>query len=97
MARVIRLCGAVLTGGVTVAWALATVLAAPAGAEPNRDGQPGHPGYNGAPTVISGHPAPTMNGVPCIGGNLGACVGFAQNQPQPTKPRSTVGHSPTVR
>jgi hypothetical protein len=53
-------------------------------------------GYNGAPTVVSGGPVPTMNGVPCVGGHLGTCVGFAQNQPKPTKPRSSVGHSPTV-
>ena len=53
-------------------------------------------GYNGAPTVVSGGPVPTMNGVPCVGGHLGTCTGFAQNQPRPTKPRSSVGHSPTV-
>ncbi|MGV0838075.1 hypothetical protein [Mycolicibacterium thermoresistibile] len=84
--------------------AVAMVAAAPVGAQPNSNNphEDAHPGYNGAPTVISGKPVPTMNGVPCVGGNLGACVGFAQNQPQqnrvqPTKPRSTVGHSPTVR
>jgi hypothetical protein len=53
-------------------------------------------GYNGAPTVVSGGPVPTMNGVPCVAGHLGTCTGFAQNQPRPTKPRSSVGHSPTV-
>jgi hypothetical protein len=46
--------------------------------------------------VVSGGPVPTMNGVPCVGGHLGTCTGFAQNQPRPTKPRSSVGHSPTV-
>ena len=53
-------------------------------------------GYNGAPTPVSGGPVPTMNGVPCVAGHLGTCTGFAQNQPRPTKPRASVGHSPTV-
>jgi hypothetical protein len=52
--------------------------------------------YNGAPTVVSGGPVPTMNGVPCVAGHLGTCTGFAQNSPTPKKPRSAVGHSPTV-
>ena len=52
--------------------------------------------YNGAPTVISGGPVPTMNGVPCVAGHLGTCTGFAQNSPGRRTPRSTVGHSPTV-
>jgi hypothetical protein len=53
-------------------------------------------GYNGAPTPVSGGPVPTMNGVPCVAGHLGTCTGFAQNQPAPTRPRGSVGHSPTV-
>jgi hypothetical protein len=52
--------------------------------------------YNGAPTVISGGPVPTMNGVPCVAGHLGTCTGFAQNSPGRRTPHSTVGHSPTV-
>jgi hypothetical protein len=52
--------------------------------------------YNGAPTVVSGGGVPTMNGVPCVGGHLGTCTGFAQNSPTPKMPRSVVGHSPTV-
>ena len=52
--------------------------------------------YNGAPTVVSGRGVPTMNGVPCVGGHLGTCTGFAQNSPTPKMPRSVVGHSPTV-
>ena len=52
--------------------------------------------YNGAPTVISGGPVPTMNGVPCVAGHLGTCTGFAQNSPTRKTPRSAVGHSPTV-
>jgi hypothetical protein len=53
-------------------------------------------GYNGAPTPVSGGPVPTMNGVPCVAGHLGTCTGFAQNQPRPTRPSASVGHSPTV-
>jgi hypothetical protein len=71
--------------------AAAVILAPTAGAEPLDQN-----GYNGAPTIVSGGPVPTMNGVPCIGGHLGTCTGFAQNQPRPTKPRTSVGHSPTV-
>jgi hypothetical protein len=52
--------------------------------------------YNGAPTVVSGGPVPTMNGVPCVAGHLGTCTGFAQNSPTRKSPRSVVGHSPTV-
>jgi hypothetical protein len=37
-----------------------------------------------------------MNGVPCVGGHFGTCVGFAQNEPPRMQPRSSVGHSPTV-
>jgi hypothetical protein len=73
---------------------IAAVQAAAAPVDPAGDPQPG---YNGAPTVISGKPVPTLDGVPCVGGNLGVCVGFAQNQPRPTTPRTSVGHSPTVR
>jgi hypothetical protein len=69
----------------------AAIAAAPgAGAEPTDNG------YNGAPTPVSGGPVPTMNGVPCVGGHFGTCVGFAQNQPPRMQPRSSVGHSPTV-
>ena len=70
----------------------AAVIASPtASAEPLDQN-----GYNGAPTIISGGPVPTMNGVPCVAGHLGTCTGFAQNRPRPTKPRASVGHSPTV-
>jgi len=78
-------------GSLLVGLCVAALIAAPcASAEPTDNG------YNGAPTIISGGPVPTMNGVPCVGGHLGTCTGFAQNQPKPTKPRSSVGHSPTV-
>jgi hypothetical protein len=52
--------------------------------------------YNGAPTVVSGGGVPTMNGVPCVAGHLGTCIGFAQNSPARKVPRSAIGHSPTV-
>ena len=47
----------------------------------------------------SGGPVPTVNGVPCVGGNLGVCLSFRQNRPPSANPaaRSSVGHSPTVR
>jgi hypothetical protein len=78
-------------GSLLVGLLVAALIAAPcASAEPTDNG------YNGAPTIISGGPVPTMNGVPCVGGHLGTCTGFAQNQPRPTRPRSSVGHSPTV-
>jgi hypothetical protein len=87
MAQYRRLCRSLIIGLCLVA----VVMAPTARAEPS-----GNNGYNGAPTIVSGGPIPTMNGVPCVGGHLGTCIGFAQNQPRPTKPRSSVGHSPTV-
>jgi hypothetical protein len=75
-----------------VGMAAAVVITGPtAGAEPLDQLS-----YNGAPTPVSGGPVPTLNDVPCIAGHLGTCTGFAQNQPRPTKPRASVGHSPTV-
>ncbi|OFJ50395.1 hypothetical protein [Mycolicibacterium grossiae] len=61
------------------------------------DGSRRDPGYNGAPTVRSGGPVPTMNGVPCVGGHLGTCTGFAQNQPDRPAPRARIGGTPTIR
>jgi hypothetical protein len=83
----LHLCRSVLVGLGTAALITAPV----AGAEPLDQN-----GYNGAPTVVSGGPVPTMYGVPCVAGHLGTCTGFAQNQPRPTQPRTSVGHSPTV-
>jgi hypothetical protein len=77
---------------MVIGWSVAVVMSAPIASANPTDGN----GYNGAPTIVSGGPIPTMNGVPCIGGHFGTCVGFAQNQPTPTQPRSIVGHSPTV-
>jgi len=45
----------------------------------------------------SGGPVPTINGVPCVGGGLGACLSMRQNGPPTSVPQSGVGHSPTVR
>jgi len=88
MAEHSHLCRSLLVGWLCGA----AVIAAPvAGAEPLDQN-----GYNGAPTIVSGGPVPTMNGVPCVAGHLGTCTGFAQNQPRPTKPRTLVSHSPTV-
>ena len=87
MAEHSHLCRSALVG----LCAAALISAPAAGAEPLEQN-----GYNGAPTVVSGGPVPTMNGVPCVAGHLGTCTGFAQNQPRPTQPRVSVGHSPTV-
>jgi hypothetical protein len=87
MAERSRVCRPLLIGLCTAA-----VFAAPtAGAEPLDQN-----GYNGAPTIVSGGPVPTLYGIPCVAGHLGTCTGFAQNQPRPTKPHTSVGHSPTV-
>jgi len=67
-------------------------VADPAGG--NSDYQP----YgDGVPTIISGGPVPTMNGVPCVAGHLGTCISMAQNQSPPRKPSTGIGHSPTIR
>ncbi|OBB27785.1 hypothetical protein A5792_23385 [Mycolicibacterium peregrinum] len=70
--------------------ALVVVLAPPAAAEPAAFDPTGN---------RSGGPVPTVNGVPCVGGNLGVCLSFRQNRPPAANPgaRSSVGHSPTVR
>lgn len=81
-----------LRRSIVIAWCIAATIAAPtANAEPRQNN-----GYNGAPTIISGAPIPTMNGIPCVGTHFGTCAAFAQNQPTPRQPRSIVGHSPTV-
>jgi hypothetical protein len=84
---------AVLVG--ICAFSIAT--ASPAAAEPSGDNSGYAPYGDGVPVVISGGPVPTMNGVPCVGGHLGTCVSFAQNQPPPRTPWTGVGHSPTIR
>jgi hypothetical protein len=77
--------------------ATAVATAPVAAAEPSGDDGNFAPYGPGVPTVISGGPAPTMNGVPCVAGHLGTCISMAQNQPPPRKPSTGVGHSPTVR
>jgi hypothetical protein len=81
-----------LRRSLVIGWCAAAAVSAPIATADPMDGN----GYNGAPTIVSGGPIPTMNGVPCIGGHFGTCVGFAQNQPKPRQPTSVVGHSPTV-
>jgi hypothetical protein len=56
-----------------------------------------HTRGNHAPTVVSGGPVPTMNGIPCVGGKLGLCTGFAQNQPSRNPPRTDIGGTSTIR
>jgi hypothetical protein len=87
MAAHAHLCRSLLVG----LCAAAVIAELTAGAQPLDQN-----GYNGAPTVVSGGPVPTMNGVPCVAGHLGTCTAFAQNQPRPTTPPASVGHSPTV-
>jgi hypothetical protein len=73
-------------------WAVAVAIAvAPAAAA--------EPSDSGSTEVRSGGPVPTVNGVPCVAGHLGTCLGFLQNHPPAANPvvHSDVGHSPTVR
>lgn len=72
-------------------WAVALAVAPAAVADPSD---------TDSTEVRSGGPVPTVNGVPCVAGHLGTCLGFLQNNPpgtNPVVPRSDVGHSPTVR
>ncbi len=76
----------------------AAIAAAPtAAAQPTGDDSGYEPYGDGVPTVISGGPVPTMNGVPCVAGHLGTCVSIAANQPPSRTPLTGVGHSPTIR
>lgn len=81
MCRIVTACLALAAG--------AAVMFAPAAAA--------EPAYRDPTGVYSGGPVPTMNGVPCVAGHLGTCLAFQQNQPRGSGPRSTFGHSPTVR
>jgi hypothetical protein len=77
---------------------VAVIATAPtAGGAPGGDNSDYAPYGDGVPTVISGGPVPTMNGVPCVAGHLGTCISMAQNQPPPRRPSTGVGHSPTIR
>ncbi len=87
-----------MRGLLVAALGAAAIATAPqAGAEPARDNSGYAPYGDGVPTVISGGPVPTTNGVPCVAGHLGTCVAMAQNQPPPRRPSTGVGHSPTIR
>ena len=86
--------GRLIVAGVCAA----AIAAAPtAAAQPAGDNSGYEPNGDGVPTVISGGPVPTMNGVPCVAGHLGTCISFAQNQPPSRTPLTRVGHSPTIR
>jgi len=39
---------------------------------------------------------PSVDGVPCTGGNSGQCIGLSEDAPQYVPPTSSVGSSPTV-
>ena len=39
---------------------------------------------------------PSVDGIPCTGGNSGQCIGLSEDAPQYVAPNSTVGSSPTV-
>jgi hypothetical protein len=83
---------------VLAAICVAVLATAPtAVADPAGDTEDFAPYGDGVPTVISGGPAPTLNGVPCVAGHLGTCIAMAQNQPPPRRPSTGVGHSPTIR
>jgi hypothetical protein len=77
--------------------AIVIATAPAAAAEPTGDNSDFAPYGDGVPTVISGRPVPTMNGVPCVAGHLGTCVSMAQNQSPPRIPSTGIGHSPTIR
>ena len=77
--------------------ATAIATAPTAAAEPAGDNSNFAPDGDGVPTVISGGPVPTMNGVPCVAGHLGTCISMAQNQSPARKPSTGIGHSPTIR
>jgi len=76
----------------------AAIATAPAAvADPTGDNSGYQPYGDGVPTIISGGPVPTMNGVPCVAGHLGTCISMAQNQSPPRRPSTGIGHSPTIR
>jgi hypothetical protein len=77
--------------------AIAISTAPAAAADPTADNSNFAPYGDGVPTVVSGGPVPTMNGVPCVAGHLGTCVAMAQNRSPPRKPSTGIGHSPTIR
>lgn len=39
---------------------------------------------------------PSVDGIPCTGGNSGQCIGLSEDAPQYVAPQSTIGSSPTV-
>ena len=100
-----------LAGGFAVAIAAAPAVAAftmPAtapsfGACPNGESEDVFTGTC-TPEMVPNSPAlpepsgslPSVDGIPCTGGNSGQCIGLSEDAPQYTAPESTVGSSPTV-
>ncbi|MCV7419013.1 intersectin-EH binding protein Ibp1 [Mycobacterium yunnanensis] len=39
---------------------------------------------------------PSVDGVPCTGGNSGQCIGLSEDAPQYVPPTSSVGSDPTI-
>ena len=63
---------------ILVAVCTAAITTAPTSAADPAGGNSGYEPYgDGVPTIISGGPVPTMNGVPCVGGHLGTCISIA--------------------
>jgi len=47
---------------------------------------------------VQGSPGglPSVDGVPCTGGNSGQCIGLSEDAPQYVPPTSSVGSDPTI-
>ena len=101
----------VLAGGFAIAIATAPAIAAftgpttaPSfGACPNGESEDIFTGTC-TPEMVPNSPVlpassgglPSVDGVPCTGGNSGQCIGLSEDAPQYTAPQSTIGSSPTV-
>ncbi|MBI3226744.1 MAG: intersectin-EH binding protein Ibp1 [Mycolicibacterium cosmeticum] len=45
-------------------------------------------------TSAGGGGLPSVDGIPCTGGNSGQCIGLSEDQPQFVQPRTSVSSSP---
>ncbi len=45
-------------------------------------------------TVAGGGGLPSVDGIPCTGGNSGQCIGLSEDQPQFEQPHTSVSSSP---